>query len=99
MGKKKSGITTKLSERFSVTVTLFKGKIYVHFNDHQKGKSITLPKDDFLKLLKKLDKIHKAIEICQSSSKKKAKKSKKVVVTSSSESSSDSDTLMKSDTE
>ena len=51
--------------RKNVTVNGFKWKPYIHFNDSFKDKLITLTKDEFLSLMRKMKNITSAISMCE----------------------------------
>lgn len=60
----------KLNDRKKVAITSYKGKVWLHFRDEAKSKSVSFSKDDFICLLEKLAKIQAGIKLCEKAIKK-----------------------------
>lgn len=68
----------KINDRKKVAVTAFKGKVWIHFRDELRAKTLSFSKDDFLNFLERLSKIQNSIIECEKSM-RKAKKAKPAV--------------------
>lgn len=76
----------KVNDRKKVSVTSWKGKVWLHVRDNIKETTVSFTKVEFLAFLERLDKIQKYIKQCESSIKKGRKvKAKKTEESSSSE--------------
>ena len=67
----------KINARKKVTINAYKGKVWLHFRDEPKSKTLSFSKDDFIALLEKMPKIQKRVKECGASIMKKEKKTKK----------------------
>lgn len=84
-----------ITDTKSVCVTPFKKRVWIHFRDDRKNKSVSFSEDDFCELLQKLKTITKQVKQCKKSikmDKKQKKSSKKIKLANDSSSSSSDDT-------
>lgn len=63
----------KITDRKNVSVTSWKGKVWLHIRDEVKGKNVSFSKDEFVNFLNRLDKIQNYIKECDRHIKKSEK--------------------------